>query len=358
MLPNSAAGTAPTLTTATTAFLYTLAGKSPHTVHTYRTGLGRFREYVMSCTLSPDSLPTTALPRDVLEGFYTWLVRQHGREARTTHSTYVAAVRALLRFLERRAWGPVGASLEQMVAGLREVMGKGSYKTPRIDPALPLIITYVESLPAPDAGASFQAKLLPLLRDRALLRTLFCTGMRREEVTSLNREDVADGWQDQAVITGKGAKERVVFFDAPALSAIRAYLAARDDRFAPLFIRHDRGRGPARYGGANYRITPQTIFDTVKRYAAAVGIDVSPHDFRHSKASVMLNAGASLSEVQDILGHASPETTKRIYAHYETTRLREAFDRYSVSAEELVERARAQRGPGSRFAAEDAERAE
>ena len=60
------------------------------------------------------------------------------------------------------------------------------------------------------------------------------------------------------------------------------------------------------------------------------------HHFRHSKASVLLNRGASLSEVQDILGHASPETTKRIYAHYETQHLRDAFDRYSATPEELI----------------------
>ena len=59
-----------------------------------------------------------------------------------------------------------------------------------------------------------------------------------------------------------------------------------------------------------------------------IGVNASPHDFRHDKASVMLNQGAKLSEVQDILGHASPETTKKIYAHYETAHLREAFDRY------------------------------
>ncbi len=60
------------------------------------------------------------------------------------------------------------------------------------------------------------------------------------------------------------------------------------------------------------------------------------HDFRHAKASVMLNRGAKLSEVQDILGHASPETTKRIYAHYEVSHLRDAFDRFSASPDELA----------------------
>jgi site-specific recombinase XerD len=66
-------------------------------------------------------------------------------------------------------------------------------------------------------------------------------------------------------------------------------------------------------------------------------VRATTHDFRHAKASTMLNRGAKLSEVQDILGHASPETTKRIYAHYEVSHLREAFDRFSASPEELAE---------------------
>ena len=69
-------------------------------------------------------------------------------------------------------------------------------------------------------------------------------------------------------------------------------------------------------------------------------VPITTHDFRHAKATVMLNEGAKLSEVQDILGHASPETTKKIYAHYEVGHLRQAFDRYSLSAEEMAERRR------------------
>jgi hypothetical protein len=66
--------------------------------------------------------------------------------------------------------------------------------------------------------------------------------------------------------------------------------------------------------------------------------DVSTHDFRHTKATTLLNQGAPLDMVQDLLGHASPATTKTIYAHYEQTRLREAFDHYSLSAQKLAEK--------------------
>lgn len=325
------------LAAARVAFDESLAGKSPHTARSYNTGLDRFFEYLGERGLDPEQ-PTEALPADALDRFYVWLVRRYGRASRGTHVTYLAGVRAFYRYLERRGLTPEGVTMERVRADLREVMGRApSYKTPRIDQGLPVIVTHVEALPLPGGGsAAAQRGRLELLRDRALIRTLYCTAMRRAEAAALNRTDVQDGRADQALITGKGEKERVVFFDDATLAAIRAYLRARDDRFLPLFIRHDTGRGRPGPAGARYRITTQTVWNVVKRYAKAVGVNASPHDFRHDKASVMLNQGAKLSEVQDILGHASPETTKKIYAHYETAHLREAFDRYSVPPEARV----------------------
>jgi site-specific recombinase XerD len=288
-----------------------------------------------------------ALPADLLEDYYTWLVGRYGRTARATHTTYLAGARAFLRFLERRRWGPRAASYEQMREGLRAVVGRASYRTPRIDQGLPLVVTFALDLPLPPADARNHERRLELLRDRALLLTLYGTGLRRAEVAGLNRADVEDGWADRALVLGKGNKERVVFFDPDSLEAIRTYLAARADRYAPLFLRHDRGRGRPRAGGESYRLSTQSIYEIVKRYAAKVGVVASPHAFRHQKASVLLNAGAQLAEVQDLLGHASPDTTKRIYAHYETGHLKAAFDRYSVPAADLARAVRRRRGEGS-----------
>jgi site-specific recombinase XerD len=325
------------------AFAASLAGKSPHTARTYRTGLDRLQEYLAERGLPPET-PTDALPADLLERCYTWLVARYGRGARTTHNTYLAGARAFLRFLERRGWGPRAAPYEQQREAVRAVVGRANYRTPRIDQGLPLVVTYVLDLPLPAETGHNHARRLELLRDRALLLTLHGTGLRRAEVAALSRRDLDDGWADQALVTGKGSKERVVFFDIESLAAIRAYLAARADHHAPLFLRHDRGRGAPGLAGERWRLSPQSIYDIVKRYARAVGVHASPHAFRHQKASVLLNEGAQLAEVQDLLGHASPDTTKRIYAHYETTRLRDSFDRFSVSAAELARRARARRG--------------
>jgi integrase len=264
-------------------------------------------------------------------------VRRHGRERRATVATYSAGLRAFVRYLARRAQLVPGVTYEQMRANEQQVMGRSSYRTPRIDAGLPLLVTHVLNVPLPPPTKRRGIQRLEVLRDRALLLTLFCTGMRREEVARLNRVEIQDGWADRALISGKGEKERVVFFDEPTLAAVREYLAARDDTLAPVFLRHDNRRGrSAGHGGERWRLSPQSVWAIVKRYARAVGVPATTHHFRHSKASVLLNRGASLSEVQDILGHASPETTKRIYAHYETQHLRDAFDRYSASADELV----------------------
>lgn len=330
----------PSLSEAIASFKDTLSGKSPRTLETYTVGLRQLCAYVGTVLkLKPEEVAVGDLPESLLEDFYNWLVLERGREARMTIGTYIAASRAFCRYLDRRRWLPNGTSFERMAGDLRAVMGRApSYRTPRIDSRIPLIVMAAERAELPAGGEEHmkQQKRLELLRDRAVLHTLFSTGLRREEVSRLNRADIADGNKAQALITGKGDKERVVFFGAEALTAIRAYIAARQDSYQPLFIRHDKGRGKVKRGGTNYRLGPHSIWKIVKAWAVLAGIEASTHDFRHAKASTLLNRGAQLSEVQDLLGHASPETTKKIYAHYTTSHLREAFERFSVSPAEAA----------------------
>ena len=333
--------------------LSALAGKSPRTQTTYATGVASLRAFLESKG-QLESWQPGCMRANFLEEVYGWLVRRHGRERRTTITTYMSGVRAFVRFLARRGLLPQGVSYEQMRENAREAMGRASYKTPRIDRRIPTIVTYVKSLPVPPPGERGGSRRLEILRDKALIQTLFCTGMRRDEVSRLDRLDVENGLADRALITGKGSKERVVFFDEPTLEAIRAYLAARADTHAPLFLRHDNHRGrSAGHGGQRWRLSPQSVWGIVKRYAQAVGVPATPHHFRHAKASTLLNRGADLSQVQDILGHSSPDTTKRIYAHYQIQHLREAFDRYSAIPEELVAELRPARRAPSDVAAAD-----
>ncbi len=331
-----------TLDAASTRFLESLRAKSPRTRSTYATGLRRFTGWARQ-TAGKDELTLDAIDDGALEGFYLALADELGPEREATIATYVAAARAFLRHCLREG-SLTAVSLERAVERLHGVRAAPRYRTPRVDDALAIIVDYVKNeLPAlipPDAGDETR---LRFARDRALLQVLYGTGMRRAEVARLDRRDVDDGHAQQALITGKGRRERVVFFDDDAREALRAYLGLRRDAYVPLFIRH-RGvpRDPGR-GGERLRLSPQSVWKVVKRYAAAVGVTATTHGFRHLKATSLLNRGANLSHVQDILGHASPDTTKRIYAHYETAHLREAFDRFSVPVDEASARARRRR---------------
>lgn len=356
-------------------FLESLAARSANTEATYATGMAKLREY-LTCghrntpKINPAARSTLELPSNLLEGFYLWLARgsdsprsQPGgrsRAARSSHasiSTYTAAVSAWVRFLDRRRLLPPGASYERMRADLAAVKGRQSYKTPRVDDRLALILQAVDAAVTKEVPAWFMGNTKPhedtkpptkdmrqrwleLLRDRAIVHTIFSSALRRDEAASLNRADLRDGRARRALITGKGNKERVAFFGADALNAIRDYLSARGDTYAPLFLRHDRARGDAGQNGERWRASPHAIWDTVKKWSRLAGVRATTHHLRHAKATIMLNEGAKLEEVQDLLGHASPQTTKLIYAHYTVEHLEEAFERYSPSAEQLIQRAR------------------
>jgi site-specific recombinase XerD len=148
------------------------------------------------------------------------------------------------------------------------------------------------------------------------------------EVTS--QEAAAEIYE--LIIRGKGNKERIAYFDRVALAAIRSYLDLRGkDGYHPLFIQHHRGRDRVEPGedGENYRVSVDMLGKAVTKFALEkLGVKIRPHDFRHNLATTLLNAGAKLEEVQDILGHSSPVTTKLIYAHYSKTHLRDVFARY------------------------------
>jgi integrase/recombinase XerD len=330
----------PTLPQATAAFADSLIAKSPRTAANYLSALNRFREFLQASGQDPDALTTDRLQPQVLEHFYTWLLRGYGRDRRSTAVAYTSEVRAFFRFLDRRRWLHPDVSYERMKDSLRELIGRLNYKTPRVDDAVALVVMAAKNATLPPDDDKHKHQRLEVLRDRAVLATLFATGMRREELSHLNRTDIQDGRYNQGLITGKGEKERVVFFDDESLAAIRAYLAARADTLLPLFLRHDPARAKPGPRGEHWRLSPQSVWLVVKRYAKIAGVDTSTHQLRHLKATVMLNMGAQLSEVQDILGHASPETTKKIYAQYTTQYLREAFDKFSLPAEEIAKRVR------------------
>ena len=200
-----------------------------------------------------------------------------------------------------------------------ERAGRRRYRARTPDDNLLATIDHYDNQPLPtELDKPAHLKRLEILRDRALLHTLFATAGRVSEVLSLNRKDVASGSRARAEIMGKGSKIRTLFFSAEAMQAIRAYIAERDldehghatvDPYPALFISHRKLAGN--------RLTPQSAWNVVKRGALAAGIKgaASPHMFRHLQATDLINAGAPMESVQKMLGHESPETTMTVYAH-------------------------------------------
>lgn len=162
-------------------------------------------------------------------------------------------------------------------------------------------------------------------RDRAILETLYSTGIRVSELVSINRRDI-DETGEALIVRGKGKKERIVPLGSHAIAALRHYRTMLDNHLvrsglkpedeAPLFIN--------KHGG---RLSTRSVRRKVSKYLVKAGLDpdISPHTLRHSFATHLLDNGADLRSVQELLGHQSLSTTQ-IYTHLTSQRMREAYD--------------------------------
>jgi site-specific recombinase XerD len=191
----------------------------------------------------------------------------------------------------------------------------------------------VEFLGAEELQRLFEVvgdKSLRDLRDAALLETLYSTGLRVSELCNLSRQQV-DLKRREFAVTGKGRKTRIVFLTPVAAEKIGAYLNRRTDNLAAVFISHGpKGKTDVIVGGKDTkRITPWTVANLVRKYALLAGIvkKVTPHTLRHSFATTLLENGADLRSVQEMLGHASITTTQ-IYTHVTNKRLREIHEKF------------------------------
>lgn len=167
------------------------------------------------------------------------------------------------------------------------------------------------------------------LRNRAILETLYSTGLRVSELVGLNRSQV-DLKRKEFMVRGKGKKPRIVFLSDRAALHIKAYLNARNDNFEPLFLNHGRSRkGDDITLGEKRRLTRVSIEYIVRKTARKAGIikKVTPHVLRHSFATELLLNGADIRSVQELLGHSSITTTQ-IYTHVTNKRLREIHEKY------------------------------
>jgi len=328
----------PTLPEARDRFLADI--HAPRTAETYRfalTVLGRFLTdthygwYNDNAVQSP--YPIEELDDDLLVAFYRWLSVQY--ESRQTVRTYLAAARRFLVWLDSEDLLPSHFQLGKAQSRLKVAQGErggAPYKHRRVDPELPRVVTYYDEQPLPDGDDHrSRQQRLKILRARAIVHTLYASGGRVSEVAGLTREMVLDGRIDEAHITGKGDRPRVILLTADAMRAIQAYLAERADDYPGLFISHGRGRGRPLGRG--------TLWLVVKEAARALGLhkSTSPHSFRHYRATQLLNEGMPLESVQAYLGHQDISTTRTVYAHTQTAVLRDQLSTFGRSPTEALE---------------------
>ncbi|MEW9534530.1 tyrosine recombinase XerC [Microbispora sp. NPDC049125] len=232
-----------------------------------------------------------------------WLAGQHraGR-SRATLARRTACARIFTAYCRRQGWlaSDPGLLLGTAKAGRR----------------LPAVLDQAEAEAALDLDGPGDAKDL---RDQAIMELLYGTGMRVSELCGLDVDDV-DRDRNTVRVLGKGRKERTVPFGLPALRALDAWCV----RGRPVWIRD--GTGPALFLGVRGgRIDQGTVRRVVHaRLAAAEAPDMGPHGLRHSAATHLLEGGADLRSVQEMLGHASLATTQ-IYTHVSIERLRAAY---------------------------------
>ena len=286
-------------------------GLAPLTVKVYRHYLERFAEWLAGN--SPE-MEAEGIDLEVVRRYRLHLARLTAPNGepikKVTQSYHIVALRAFLRYLivQRGVSTLAPEKIDLPKTGQRQVSFLNPEQVQRL-------------LAAPDIGT------VTGLRDRAILETLFSTGLRVSELSRLNREQV-DLQRKEFGVIGKGSKPRVVFLSDDAVSWIKKYLETRTDTFKPLFIRYSRGVDMSR-GGEKMRLTPRSIEMAVARYSRLCGIAVktTPHTLRHSFATDLLSAGADIRSVQEMLGHESIRTTQ-VYTHVTDRQLREVHQAF------------------------------
>jgi integrase/recombinase XerC len=273
---------------------------SAHTVKSYREDLTQALEFLRSQPSRP--LTPVQLSTRHVRAYLAWL---HGQGyAKTTVARRMAALRSWCRFLCRQ-----GVLKSNPAEGLR---------TPRQDKKLPHFlgeedVQRLVAAPAADTPLS--------VRDRAILETLYSGGVRVSELTGLNLDDL-DLDSGLMTVRGKGKRERLALLGPQALAALREWLALRAEQT------RRRGR-PATAVFLNKngtRLTSRSVGRLLDKYVGQSGLDArtTPHTVRHSFATHLLDRGADIRSVQELLGHRSLSTTQ-IYTHVTTHRLRESY---------------------------------
>ena len=288
-------------------------GASVYTQRNYRQALSEFLRWHRQERRQPPAWDT--LQRDDFRGYLRFLGR--GNLSRAAIQLRFCALRSFYKFLIRR--GGVSSSPIKNLA------------LPKMEKRLPKFLTAQQMLdllnaPLEELAASKQSSGTEIdealfLRDVAILETIYSCGLRISELCGLVAEDIH--WGEQMVrVRGKGKKERLVPIGAPALAAIQNYwnkLAQPPSSDLAVFMANIGKLTP---------MYPRLVQLRLKRYLETAGLDprLTPHKLRHSYATHLLDAGADLRSVQELLGHAHLVTTQ-VYTHLTTDRLKKTYDK-------------------------------
>ena len=268
-------------------------GRSPNTVKGYVADLRGLAGYVDTF----DAFTLDALRR--------WLAdAMSAGKSRATLARRTAAARAFSTWAYRR--GDISTDAAARL------------KAPKVNRPLPTVVKGERAGDLVEAGTADDARPAEYLRDRAMLELLYATGIRVGELTGLNLGDV-DLARGLAHVTGKGNKQRVVPFGDEAAAAVSEWLEFGRAELA--------GDTPAMFvGSRGGRIDQRQVRRIVERAGQRAGVEnVSPHTLRHTTATHMLEGGADLRVVQEMLGHTSLQTTQ-IYTHVSAQRLKRVYD--------------------------------
>jgi site-specific recombinase XerD len=305
-----------TISEAMEHFLRDLAiGRAARTVRTYTTALNHFRVFLVEVSVDPDTASVTNLTPDHALDWVRWLHDEQPELTRVTLSTYITA---LVRFYSHLILeGPSSLSaeqFEQLRRRLQAVRGRvRQQQLPKVPPE-EVVVRIVNSARRAPYDPDDESQRLRYLRNIAAVEMLRSSGMRVGELVSLQRRHLIP--QDStAIVTGKGDKQRVVYFDETAWRALQDYLDARRD-----------GRTAQPLGRLPVLSTVRKALGDFIKLAGVAEYGVTPHSFRHYFATKVLEATGDLGATQDLLGHASPSTT-RIYAQLSSETLRRAHSR-------------------------------
>lgn len=277
---------------------------SPLTLRNYATELRFFREWLLG-----ELKPAPEWRHLELIHFRRYLMHLNQQKAsRASVLLKLSALRSFFRWMVRQ-----GEIRKHPMAGL---------VSPKRERKLPTFLSVAEINRLLDApGELLKAEKLDRVtaaRDRGILETLYSAGLRIHELVGLNNDDL-DVLGETLRVRGKGKKVRLEPIGEPAIRAIREYqkLEGNTGRNAPMFL-NNRGE----------RLKVRRVQQLLKRYLIAANLpaNVTPHTLRHSFATHMLNAGADLRSVQELLGHANLSTTQ-IYTHVTTDRLKQVYDK-------------------------------